>query len=132
MAEGVVDSSLVATAMVLSLLSRLNCHNESHNPGFCALLGFALDGRSFAFGAVVALALTTAAVMHHDVRLRKAPLGAVYVRLAGLRLMRATFALLVVAGGGESAMNRGISGAARRRGGGGDDPGLKRGAARRR
>jgi hypothetical protein len=96
-AEGVVDSSLVATAMVLSLLSRLNCHNESHNPGFCALLGFALDGRSFAFGAVVALVLTTAAVMHHEVRLRKAPLGASYVRLAGLRLMRATFALLAVA-----------------------------------
>ena len=38
----VVDSSLVATAMVLSLLNRLNCHNESHNPGFCAILGFAL------------------------------------------------------------------------------------------
>ena len=59
----VVDSSLVATAMVLSLLNRLNCHNESHNPGFCAILGFALDGRSFAFGAVVALALTAAAVL---------------------------------------------------------------------
>ena len=53
--------------MVLSLLDRLNCHNESHNPGFCALLGFALDGHSFVFGVVVALALTAAAVLRSRV-----------------------------------------------------------------
>ena len=52
---------------MLSLLDRLNCHNESHNPGFCALLGFALDGHSFVFGAVVALALTAAAVLRSRV-----------------------------------------------------------------
>ena len=55
----VADSSLVATAMVLD---RLNCHNESDNPGSAPFSASPLDGHSFVFGVVVAPALTAAAV----------------------------------------------------------------------